>query len=255
MLPQKSRPLRICAHHGNIENENVLQDARLLLREQPEIDMMEIDFVAVGGDYISAHDYSEELVGRGSTLSEWVHFLCVEQRRILYVDLKAQLNALTIFCSGHVVLKFDCEAFYLTLNNLRKRLQRTHQFDIRPFIWLSCQEQEVKAELKRLNYNQCWRIITDIPYVSQYIWRYVLPSLLQPALDYYIYEHFLDYDFSEGEVISIDRSFFSERGLRELVETSRIPLGSTLILYAYERSHEPIHIEHYHVIMLYDYHL
>lgn len=253
-------------HHGHSLQQNNLKHAIDVLRTNPEIAVIEIDFVQIGDNFISSHDYNEENIKNGSTLLEWVQEIVIKQEKILWIDIKSHVDFMAYCCCCDMRFKFDCGALFRVLARIYKTVKKKVQENV----WLSCQDGEIRNALIRYN-NRIdvrfrWTIATDIPFVYSYavnMCQYVLPSTLCNWVQDRAFADLLLYDFDATRiygdvpvVVCIDQSFFPlvER-LVKFIEDSTIPLGSTIVLYTFENRaiQEPITINGYDVIMQYDY--
>lgn len=244
-------------HHGDAECQNNLSQAKQVMRCYNEIRVMEIDFVQVGEDFVSSHDYKAENIQQGSSLREWIDLVVLRAKKVLWIDLKSHVDVLTLACccGGDIRFKFDCRQLFRVLaklcNETKQHLQKR--------IWLSCQDSEVRDTLIRYNnkLKAChqWMIITDIPFVYSYACKYLLPFSSYECIHNYVFTHFITYDFSESPIICIDHSFFpSDNKIIQFIENSTILPGSTILLYTFtDRDHPPIKVLGYKIIMQFDY--
>ncbi len=253
-------------HHGDSAHPNNLGQAIEVIRCTPEIGILEIDFVQVGDDFISSHDYVAENIKNGSPLLQWIEQVVVKRGKTLWIDVKSHVDFMTLcgcFC-GDIRFKFDCRALFSMLakicNTLKQRVQHK--------VWLSCQDKEVRESFIRYNRRlkpiNRWTIVTDIPFVYSYAvnaCQYLLPNTFYSWIQDRAFHDFLTYNFEVTRiyadvpvVVCIDRSFFAtnERIIR-FVEDSTIPLGSIVVLYTFPKTEAPIVIPGYEIIMQYDY--
>lgn len=251
-------------HHGHARFENNLHHAVRVMNTQSEIRVLEIDFVHVGDDFISSHDYKAENVESGSSIAEWVEEVIIKRDKILWIDIKSHIDPIAfMFVCCDMRFKFDCRHLFKVLATLCNKTRRRLQDNV----WLSCQDSEVQESLLRLNRtlkgNLKWTIVTDMPFVYSYACKYLnewLPLGLSTRIHDYVVSYFLDYDFGgvttgfTDVIVCIDHTFFpSDASLIQFVENSTIPPGAIIVLYTYERTHPRIKIMGYEVIMQYDY--
>ncbi len=253
-------------HHGHSRYPNNLAHAIRVMNTQEEVGVMEIDFVQVGDDFVSSHDYKTENIEQGSCLGDWVEEVIVKRDLILWIDIKSHIDVMGfLFVCCDKRFKFDCHALFKAL----ARLYNKHQSQLRlqDKIWLSCQDADVRDSLIRLNGSlkarYKWTIVTDIPFIYSYVCKYLndwLPVFAYTSMYDYVFSHFLEFDFTDvaigfgGIIVCIDQSFFpSDARLIEFIEKSTIPPGATLVLYNYERTHPPIKVMGYTVKMQYEY--
>ena len=249
---ERERRLVTCAHHGCYGQENNLEAARLVLKQNREIGLMEIDFVEYGGQFVSSHDHTPHSCANGSTLAQWVEFLCVRKRRLLYMDLKAQYGLWSWWQPQH---KFNLAALLQELNRLREYYmssRRKHPVDITRLIWIASQDPDVAQQLLLHCHGTPWIPIADIPYMSAYVKRAVTPSCMWPAVNQTVLGEMLHTQYPL-QIAAIDCSFLAGTSFEKFVRDAGIQPGATLIPYAFERTQRPIELEGYTVIMVYNY--
>lgn len=254
--PDRSK-MRLCCHHGDYDNQNNLAAAKKIMEENPQIDIYEIDFVDYGRQFISSHDYAYHSRIGGSPLSEWIREICVKRKKILYVDLKVDVDfSYLFFCSGGgIEWKFDCQRLYAVLNEMARKYRKKYNINIRNYIWLTSQDYDVVSKLNSINEFQekkrRWTCIIDVPYVNYYIAQYTLPGCMMGLLGGRTYSEFMTYNF-DCDIVALDYSFFTHY-ITRFIENSTIKLGSTIILYSFELGTEPINIMGYNIVMTYNY--
>jgi hypothetical protein len=241
-------------HHGDIQNENNFDAIKRLLKKDKnrEIGIIEIDFVYRHDRIISSHDYTEENILHGTDIEEFIQFIVVEQKRILWCDIKSHLDFFSLL-SCDARLLFDYQLLFSILN----RTKEDTPVEIEKYIFLSSQDKTVEDYLRRMNETEeCrgrWQVISDIPYQTHYITRYFGLSFATETVNRYVQEYFTNCAFT-ANVVCIDRSFFNTvDDLIYFIETSAIPKETVLILYTFPLSHKRIKIEGRVVIMQYDY--
>ena len=240
-------------HHGDVQCQNNLTQAMRVIKCYNEIKVIEIDFVQVGDDFVSSHDYKPESISNGSPLREWIDHVVLDSKKILWIDIKSHIDALAFTCCD-VRFKFDCRQLFRVLakicNETKQRLQNR--------VWLSCQDSEVRDTLlmynNKLKLQHRWIVLTDIPFVYSYVCKYLLPFSAYEWIHNHVFSYFVAYDFGEAPVICIDQSFFpNDAKIVSFLEHSLILPGTTIILYTFERGHPPIEALGYNIIMQYDY--
>ncbi len=253
-------------HHGHSLYPNNLKEAINVIRTNEEIRIVEIDFIQVGDDFVSSHDYTAEGIANGSPLIDWVRKVVIERDAILWIDLKSHLD-FTAFCCGCCDMRFkvDWRLLFTVLARICKILQRK----IQDKVWISCQEKDVCNSIIRFNNTRLkavnrWTVVNDIPFIYSYAVnavRSILPSTVYNWLQDSVFTQLKEYNFERTRIFSnlpivvcIDKSFFSctER-IIQFVEDSTIPLGSRIVLYTFERTEPPILIQGYDIVMQYDY--
>lgn len=249
---ERERRLVTCAHHGCYSLENNLEAARLVLKQNREIGVMEIDFVETRqNQFVSAHDHSAHACANGAVLAEWVEFLCVRKRRTLYMDLKAQYG-LWSWCWPQY--KFNLAALLQELDRLRRYYMssaRKHPVDIARLVWIASQDPYVAEQLVLHCAGTPWVVIADVPYMSAYVRRAVTPSCMWPTLNQSVLGEMVHARYP-SRVAAIDCSFL-DGDLGRFVHEAQIPRGTTLVPYAFERTQAPLELDGYTVIMVYNY--
>lgn len=247
-------------HHGDSLCENNLARALDVLESNREIRVFEIDFVQVGDDFISSHDYSRENIANGSTLKEWIRAIVLTKKKILWIDIKSHVDFLAFTCCD-TRFKFDCRPLLKALARICKETKRRLQDNV----WISCQDSEIRNALIHYNNTRIkeerdrWLIATDIPYVSSYVCKLLLPESVFGWVNEWMFSNTfmeLDYTSSRALIVCIDHTFFSnDAKLIDFIEQSTIPPGSTIVLYTYKKHRAtPIKALGYKIIMQYDYH-
>lgn len=242
--------VRLSCHHGHALYPNNLEETRRIIRQHGEIEIFEIDFISVDDQFISSHDYTEEGVQNGSSLAEWVAYLVVQERRTLFIDVKARLSFSTVILCG---AKFQSFLFFRELARLRKCYRK--QLDIGERIWIGCQDGDLREELMQVNESQKlserWQFITDCPRTYSYLAQMLLPQWLS---NWFMQTYYGNYDYSADDLVALDRSFFASNAeLEEFIERSKIRHDATLMLYSYVRSEQVPQTEHCRLIIQYDY--
>lgn len=244
----------VSCHHGDIDRQNNLEAASLIMQENPDIDIMEIDFVLYNKELISSHDYSTEGILNGASLIEWVDLVILKHSHMLWIDLKPQALGLGTFLESWSTAKEEAIVLFGILREARERYRPV--LDIRDFIMITSQDRAIIKEIERLNEGNEWRIVADIPHLQSYIWQYILPVGMQEQLNDAVFEYFVkQYDFSAHSVVAIDKSFFghSLRRVFQFVRASTIKEGSTLILYNFAHDDPVVRSKYYDVVMQYDF--
>ena len=256
------RRIAISNHHGDVERPNELQRAQQIERgpHGHEIDMYEIDFVSYHGRRLSAHDYDVDKMTRGSLLEEWIDFVVAEQRKILWLDVKENLD-IYMACG---FAKFDCHALFATLAYKRAQLAQAgatgQPLDLADYVIIGCQEPELHARIVAKNqrlrrrHHYSWRMILDAPSVSSYYWQFVLPALLKPWLRDWVCQDFRHSNYRQYSVISIDQSFFASRQeILDFIRSLHLAPDVMVIVNSYARSEPPLALDNHHIVMQYDY--
>lgn len=238
---------RISCHHGDSSNQNNLVAASRILREYPEIDIMEIDFVFYNNDIVSSHDYSAHNILHGSSLSEWIEMVVIKHKKILWIDMKPDLSIGAFLWPS---FKEEVACLFSILRSFKRGIGNS--------LMITSQDPSITEEINNTPIDMKWPTATDIPYLSSYIWQYILSPGLQVWNDDSIYKYFAtEYDFSPYSIVAIDKSFFAhdiDKVFRFISECN-IGEGTTVILYNFKRGVPIIHSEYCNIVMQYDYSL
>lgn len=260
----------ISNHHGDVRAPNNLELAKKIFgRSGHEIDIYEVDFVSAGSRVVSAHDYNAEQISTGSPLEEWIDFFVVQQRKILWLDVKENIPLISTLTCGYD--KFDWRALFQILEAKRDQAFRNHlehhsghaddalpePLDITNYVIVGCQDAELHDRIVRENrkrHQRRWHIILDSPGVWAYVLQYLTPGFLKPQLCDYVCDQFRELRYHRYNIISIDQSFFSsQRALVDFIKSLQLSPRVMIIVNSYDRQVEPIVIENHYVVMQYDY--
>lgn len=242
--------LNISCHHGDIKKQNNLTRAKQLMKKYPEIDIFEIDFISYEGKVISSHDYNETAIKNGSSLEKWVKYVVVDHRKVLWLDIKENLDI--YFCLAYG--KFDHLALFDRLEKLKTRYG--HEVDITSYIWIGCQEKSLRRAICKKNktVGECWQIIFDMPTVSSYIWHKITPECMLPYLMESVCDEFHQSDYVKYNIISIDQSFFPTRkDIKDFIKSLIVDNHTIIVINSFDRSVKPIQVDDYYIVMQYDY--
>jgi Fe-S-cluster formation regulator IscX/YfhJ len=243
----------ISAHHGNKRKENNLRAALQLIEDHPEVDVYEIDFVTHHGLIISAHDYADEAIKNGSLLSAWIDHFIAGHKRTLWLDIKENLSLYFHWCHE----KFDESLLY---DELERSLLLYPNIDITRYVWIGCQDVDLRQRLWDYNERHCkgkWQMILDMPTAPNYVAQLLLPCLgswVRDAVCEQVEQELIDTSY---RLFSLDQSFFhSMREMKRFLRTLTFPPNSTLVLNSFaDRSIRAPHIERVHIVMQYDYYV
>jgi hypothetical protein len=244
----------ISNHHGDVNWPNNLAKAKQVAqRWGHEIDIYEVDFVSFRGQIVSAHDYDIAKIGSGSPLEQWVDFVVVEQRKVLWLDVKENLPVY-LACGFE---NFDHEALFDVLKHKREMVAAREGLDIAHYIIIGCQEPVLHAQIaahsRHLRGYQ-WRLILDSPSVWSYVLQYITPHCLKPHLREYICNDFRHSAYHNYDAISIDQSFFSSRDeIVAFIKSLSLGPETMIIVNSFPRTYAPIVIDGHYVVMQYDY--
>ncbi len=247
------RPLLRSCHHGDATQPNELEPARAVLARFAEIDVVEVDFVSFRGDIVSAHDYALDQIERGATLEQWVQLVVVEQRRVLWLDVKENCWWYCNWMYG----QFETRALFRRLRHLRAALLAEHQIDLRHYCWIGCQQLALRDTLIRMNRwpRHQFTLMLDAPTLWGYVAQYCAPyDFARPLLSAWLADELRHTDRAPYGVLSVDQSFFATDGeLVRFLRSLRLAQGSRVVLNSYPRSQAPLRVPGVQVIMQYDY--
>lgn len=238
--------LGVSCHHGDVNNQNNLKAAARIIRDYPEIDIVEIDFVFYGNDLISSHDYDARLILRGSSLIKWIERVVFIEKKILWIDLKPKLDPSVLIWP---VAKEETRCLFAILNEAMKKE------DIRSRIIITSQDMSIVDEIEASEEASLWQIAADIPNIPSYVWQDLLPPGLQGWLNSSVNEHFIRRcDLTPYNIVAIDKSFFDDMTtLMRFIHESSIKQGATIIIYTFKRGAPLITSDHYNIVMQYDF--
>lgn len=247
------RPL-VSNHHGNINNQNNLDAAKPIIARHKEIDIVEIDFVKYNTELVSSHDYTSYSMLNGSCIEEWVEFVIIQQRRILWVDMKARMDLFTL-CHAYnntdvALLLFE------KLTTLREYHLSKNGVDIQKSIMITTQDRDLNDLVHHYNRGLAWIIVTDVPFAWSYFWKLYAPNDCQYLVDNYVYNYFTrSYDFSNSQIVSIDLCFFNDSiaEMTNFILDTNIKKGTLIVLYNFKQNAPLVTIEGYQIVMQYDY--
>jgi hypothetical protein len=232
----------ISCHHGSLLKENNLQSAINILNENPEIDIIEIDFVLFENQYISAHDH--ELIVDGSSLQEWIDMI-IERNKILWIDLKD--TSLSFFINSYTTLNVELLFNILDVFHLKYPLLHEH-------ILIGCQYIHVYEQLMKNNINK-FTIIQDLPRDKMYVLEAITPNEYITLLENVVLDSIIE--DTNSKIIAVDKKFFSDIRLNDLL--SNINNDIIIIMYNFKKSDNLSYIKNTryikdkHIIYQYDY--
>jgi len=240
--------LKISNHHGDLNKPNNLKATREIITQYGhEIDIYEIDFVSSHGRIISSHDYEGEKIRSGSTLEKWIREVVINNRKILWADIKENLPI--FFSCGYG--KFDTDALFNSLNDARKWVLENKDFDIQPYIWLGCQEPELHEEICHRKGD--WTVILDMPRVNNYILQYI-PFIPKSYLRDKICQESKESSYRDYSIITIDQSFFfTRKEIKDFIKSLKLAKDTKVVINSFEKSVRPIDVDGLEIIMQYNY--
>ena len=259
MLPNQSivKPVSRSCHHGDVKRPNELEAALTVARQNPEIEVFEIDFVDAGGPHkrlVSSHDYNERAIARGSDLIQWLEQLVIGMNKILWIDVKQNLDL--YFAWSYP--KFHTRRLFRQLSQFSEK----HP-EIRQRVWIGCQDCALRASLlahnEALPLEHRWKFILDMPTVEGYVWQRLIPKWSccgepQRNLRQYVYEQFRETDYQNYDRISLDKDFFQGPDkVKEFVRSLKLRPDVLIILNSFSQRQPPIFLEDHTIVMQYDY--
>lgn len=218
----------ISAHHGDHIHENSLCHTLALLDKRKDIKYVEIDFVCWNDNYISSHDYNEDIVKNGSFLKEWLVAL-TKRNVVLWMDVKDVDYTIV----GDLFSKVDGKLLFRILEETDFELQSIGIY-LKDWVFISSQYVHAQKRIIEANINK-YTIAQDLPTFYAYAleWKYI-PS--------YIRSHFKDdikkiiFERTYCDVVCLDCSFFdTEEEIEDLFYGTKIGM---VILYNLEGKQE-----------------
>ena len=237
---------RLSAHHGDFLKPNQLAPAMRVADAHPEIDVFEIDFVDSGAAIVSAHDYDARAIGLGSALAEWIDEFAVRRRRVLWIDVKQNIDLYCDWAHGG----FSTARLFAALEDARVR---TPDLDTR--VWLGCQDEALRDELLAYCRAHRWRFILDMPLVSGYVAQRLVPRCAWPCARSAVQAEMRDSELYAGHrLVSLDREFFAgPTELKRFVRELELQADTLLVLNSFDRRQARIEVEDVAIVMQYDY--
>lgn len=208
------------SHHGV---DNQLQETMKLLDQNPNIDMLEIDFVCINDEYISSHDYSDENVSKGSKLEDWVNEI-VKRNKVLWLDLKDE--TVSIFFN---LSKLNMTALGVKLFQLYSKYPQ-----VLDLVMVGCQYSYAYNNL--ISMNLPFKIVNDLPKDTAYVADYVSANISQWLAGESV-------KIVNDDIVALDRKFFPD--LKKVVDELK---AETIIIYNYEPEEEFVIETKKHVI-------
>jgi hypothetical protein len=235
-----------------------------VLQQYPEIAVIEIDFVLLCDgeepELLASHDYEPGSLVRATPLKAWIEMVVLQQKRLLWLDLKTRLSLWTLMSEPRS--RLDVPLLLGLLNQLQRHFRKHCNYDIRKQLLLGCQDEQVYRLLCELNAQQshAWRLLLDLPFADSYIHKKMMPDALanewmQETYRLYAYAETLESSGSEGRrYICLDTSFFeSTDAVKDFIQRSTLPRHSVLVLYSYPRTAPALSVPGYTILMQYDY--
>lgn len=183
------------AHHGYINYENQLTPALKLFEREPDIGIIEIDFIYHNGGFISSHDYSNENIAKGSSLEQWIDYI-IYNEKILWIDIK---DCPLASISNDFSI-FNTDAFYNYLDRVKIRFP-----NLKNYILIGCQYEYVYQQL--LMKNTGYTLIHDMPQDYAYLLDTFLPLFIIKS---YVQEKIMEDLQGKTGIVCLDRTFFDD---------------------------------------------
>jgi hypothetical protein len=244
----------ISCHHGSILAENELQPALEVLKNYPEIDIVEIDFVydASNNSFVSSHDYSDELMKKGSSLVDWIEAM-VSLNKILWIDIK---DVITTFLGWNLFSKFNAKAFS-SLIRQQAIVWTEKGVNLYDHIIIGCQWEWLYKDIqKRLGIST--RIVHDLPYGQAYVGSVLCGQCCRPSVVENVQATMLR-DINRNKnmhIVCIDHSFFTDvRDLKQFLDSLPSHVHQC-VLYSYKQGEahpQDLANSDLNVIIQYDY--
>lgn len=263
---------------------------RELLDRTPVIDVVQVEFVTQNGTVTSSSEYDNEMIGHGASLYEWVFDVVHERRRVLWLDLKENMNMVVGFCGEPMPLDLevclsrldvirqtflDVECFVdeassmseieleppLATVTIPQTRQLKRQIDILPYILIGSGCRETLEQLRllidqRYEKDQRWHLLVDLPFIDDYSTVGSLLPCVRRGQDLSSYDVYPVMALSNW--FALDCAFFKSEGdvVAFLLKLKLLP-GSHVILYcfslAYQKSRRPFLLDNHHLLFQYSY--
>jgi hypothetical protein len=230
--------VNISCHHGKITKENQLYEAINIIKNNTEIDIIEIDFVCVNDEFISSHDYNDDMIKHGSILENWIHFIML-YNKILWIDLKDIIPSILINYSY-----INVELLYNKLNNMKKIYPNLNNHII-----IGCQFQHGYNNLIKNNNND-YLIIKDTPSCSIYLIDFFTPACLKYILNDIAVDYIVK-ELNDEKYVAIDKRFINNT--KTLIDIIDKIDALVIIIYNYARDESILNIKNKHIIYQYNY--
>jgi hypothetical protein len=219
----------ISCHHGHGHKENHLESVKTLTQHY---DIIEIDFVYMNNQYISAHDYDDDQIKQGSLLEEWIDFIMVN-KKILWIDLKdLNINVITYSTTLNITALINI----LDLKSLKYPQLKEH-------ILIGC--QFINGYNQLVNTKHRYVVINDLPKDYMYALKTIIPSFCQSLINLltsYVIQN-------QNEIIALDQSFFNKDRLEQFINDCT---ASIIIVYNYNLNDEVPKSNKKHLIIQYN---
>jgi hypothetical protein len=246
-------------HHGDYLRPNSLEETRAVLQRYPEIAIVEIDFVLLCEPepvLLSSHDYEQQSVERGATLEEWVKLVVLEQKRLLWMDIKTRLGFWSLLSEPEK--RLDVALLLALMRKMRRHFLKHCGQDVQQRVLLGCQDEPVYKALLALNNQEKhpWRVLLDLPFATSYIGQMLLPD---EWINNWMQETYVQYPYEQDgavgqQYVCLDRNFFTNnRQLEDFIQCSGIARNSVVIVYSYPRTAKPLRVPGYQIMMQCDY--
>jgi len=222
----------ISAHHGDHNHENSLAHTLELLDKRKEIKYVEIDFVCWNNNYVSSHDYNEEIISKGSSLREWLISL-TKRKIVLWMDVKDVDYSIV----GDVFSKVDGKLLFQILDEVETALYANGIY-LKDWIFISSQYVYAEKRIVNANINK-YMIAKDLPtfYAYAFEWKNI-PHGIQNLFKEEVKRVILEQRYCD--VVCLDCSFFdTEQEVENLFVESKVGM---VILYSLEGK-EIIHLQ------------
>lgn len=223
----------VSAHHGSINAENQLQPALQVLEKYPEIDLIEIDFVynTSTQSFVSSHDYTDELMEKGSSLSEWIEAI-IPLKKTLWIDIKD--NPTTMF-GWKIFSKFNTKKFSSLLFQEEAKWTK-RGVNLYDHIIVGCQWEWLYQDIIKL-FGKGVCIVHDLPYAPAYVGDIICGRMCESAVNESTQIIMLrDIKKSKNmKIVCIDHAFFNDvDDLKNFLE-SLPDCVEQCILYSYKQ--------------------
>lgn len=191
------------AHHCSSFDENNILFADDLFNTQPNVKIVEVDFITLEGKLLSSHDFEPENINKSSCLELWINVCCAKSK-ILWMDIKESLTSTT----------FDVNI----LESILKKIENSGQIpNLSDCLLISSQYHSVKSALLGSDYiSKGFKIIHDLPMSESYGLWYVTPKCFGTwCIESYASS--LDFD----DIVALDISFLDILDIVRIINNSK----------------------------------
>ena len=245
---------RVSCHHGDVDKQNQLVPAAAILASNPEIDLVEIDVVWDGTNFVTSHDSTEKNLALSSPIADWFE-LVLPQGKSVWLDVKD--SQLTLISRGFTT--FPGDKFAAFLAEERSKWQDKSGIDLADRVFIGCQFPWMYSIIEANPTVQEFRIIHDLPTLSSYVFKMVfccgcLAPWLRATTQSWIRKSIRE---DGRRIVSLDREFFADSNEMGRFIDSESSFLDVCLVYSFSKTDEvPVLSESSKVrlVVQYDYH-